>query len=459
MKLLDYYKEMSQNEEVFNKYYRCGAKDLGNMYFFRNTNFRTIESFIENYLIFKKIDGMDRSKWTLNPSYKQENDKHRTVRMLGSKIFSKDENKYYATEKGQVIEKIIENTADLNKEEKWLLIYMLILDSYFDNKANYIPERSKYIIENIIANGFEEEELEKALVKILLSNNTRRYQMAQYDFLYIDTFFQTYKEYDFLSRYYGASEEEKEELRKYVENNLLKSKNTCIISKKYENGGNYNNPMLIDDARLIYLNKALFDKDNLSFSEYVENVINRFNKVYNINAGKIKKIIYTNRDVYEMVYCNIYGIDIIGIDTPEDSEGDIIEEKIDDTSLKNVEKIKRISSILKRKAKERTSYKCELENLYECNRFYFTSKDTNKNYLEIHHFIPREFSNNYEKTIEIIENYIALCPRCHRMIHLATDRERIPLINYIYDKRKDALKAKGLEVSIEELEDYYGIEH
>ena len=86
---------------------------------------------------------------------------------------------------------------------------------------------------------------------------------------------------------------------------------------------------------------------------------------------------------------------------------------------------------------------------------YFTSKENGKNFLEIHHLIPREFANDFDTTIEVLSNYIALCPNCHRKIHNAVDREREHLLRHLLNKRKDALLNDGLQISDKELIEYY----
>ena len=131
-------------------------------------------------------------------------------------------------------------------------------------------------------------------------------------------------------------------------------------------------------------------------------------------------------------------------------------EKLDDTTTTTKEEISRISSVLKRMAKERSDYKCELSELYSCK--YFTGKENNKNYLEIHHLVPREFSNEFEQTIEILSNYVALCPHCHRMLHFAVDRERIPALFYLLNKRKEELAKHGISIDIDFLKLLYNVE-
>lgn len=89
---------------------------------------------------------------------------------------------------------------------------------------------------------------------------------------------------------------------------------------------------------------------------------------------------------------------------------------------------------------------------------YFTSKETHQNYLEIHHLIPREFSNDFDTSIEILENYVVLCPKCHRKIHLAEDNERKHMINILFNNRVNLLNAKGITIELEQLYKYYNIE-
>ena len=89
---------------------------------------------------------------------------------------------------------------------------------------------------------------------------------------------------------------------------------------------------------------------------------------------------------------------------------------------------------------------------------YFTAKETHQNYLEIHHLIPREFANDFEISIEDIRNYIALCPNCHRKIHLAEDGERKHLINKLYNDRKEKLNKYGIDIDVQTLYSYYKID-
>jgi len=115
-----------------------------------------------------------------------------------------------------------------------------------------------------------------------------------------------------------------------------------------------------------------------------------------------------------------------------------------------------INKGIKQRVKGMSDYRCACEDLNSC--LYFTSKEDNCNYLEIHHLIPVEFHNEFEDSIEIIQNYVALCPNCHRMIHHGADRERKPMITYLFKKRKDALARNNIKIEEKQLLQYYYIE-
>jgi hypothetical protein len=44
------------------------------------------------------------------------------------------------------------------------------------------------------------------------------------------------------------------------------------------------------------------------------------------------------------------------------------------------------------------------------------------------------------------------------MIHLATDRERVDIIRFIYNQRKDRLEHCGLHIDFKDLLNFYNVE-
>ena len=66
-------------------------------------------------------------------------------------------------------------------------------------------------------------------------------------------------------------------------------------------------------------------------------------------------------------------------------------------------------------------YECEYDKEHES----FISRKTNKPYMEAHHLIPMEFQRQFIDSIDIEENIICLCSRCHNKLHYGVHPEKI----------------------------------
>ncbi len=101
----------------------------------------------------------------------------------------------------------------------------------------------------------------------------------------------------------------------------------------------------------------------------------------------------------------------------------------------------------------RADYKCE----YDINDRIFERK-SGKGYTEPHHLIPiskyRDF--DYKKvSLDVMENIVSLCSHCHNLLHYGKFDDKIPILEKLYNERKDALFQVGLDISLEELTEYY----
>ena len=484
MTILEYYKKMSEDSKIHNLYSFCGTtqiisglgdKPQGNVYWFRNTNFRKNITFIEVYKIFKSIAGFKRSEWPQNLQYNQEQHKTYSVRMRQAKIFYKKiaddgEELYFPRNKGKIIEKIANNN-DLGEKEIWILSYILLLDAYFNVKVNYIINRSIEIIELLRRQGLTEDTIIESAKKIIESQDKSLEELFTYDFLYYESFFMPYnkKGYNisFIPEYIKASEEEKRKLYSYIKYNWKNGEkdNKCIIAKKFQiipNQGNYDKTMLIDDAKTLYVSKYLINIGVISFDDFINIILDSYENIENYNRSLVKSIIYENIGVFQEIYYNVLNI----------NEENNIEEVISENEINSFSEIEgpeprtdieenetkhyRSDYLKKEKAKRKSGYLCELGDRNQCQ--YFTSKVSNKNYVEAHHLIQMEFSNDFENSIDVIANLISLCPNCHRRLHHAKDEDRKGDIEYLFFKRKKQLESKGISISLNELKDYYNIE-
>lgn len=85
-------------------------------------------------------------------------------------------------------------------------------------------------------------------------------------------------------------------------------------------------------------------------------------------------------------------------------------------------------------------YKCEYDPTHKT----FTSKSSGNSFVEAHHLIPMSEQTNYEKSLDVEANIVALCPNCHRKVHLATDEEAQEINNFLLNARHDRLVQVGL---------------
>jgi 5-methylcytosine-specific restriction protein A len=102
-------------------------------------------------------------------------------------------------------------------------------------------------------------------------------------------------------------------------------------------------------------------------------------------------------------------------------------------------------------ALEKAGYLC----LVDTSHTTFTSKANGKQFVEAHHLVPMEHQGKFDYSLDVPENIVALCPICHRKIHLATAEEMINMLKMLIEERKEGLEHRGIEISYRQLEDFY----
>lgn len=105
-------------------------------------------------------------------------------------------------------------------------------------------------------------------------------------------------------------------------------------------------------------------------------------------------------------------------------------------------------------AKEAHQWQCEIDPSHQ------TFTDTyNRPYVEGHHIIPMATQDFFEYTIDFAHNIACLCPTCHRQIHHATLDERLPLVEYLYEKRKHFFREFNISIKKDNLLSFYGFQN
>lgn len=88
----------------------------------------------------------------------------------------------------------------------------------------------------------------------------------------------------------------------------------------------------------------------------------------------------------------------------------------------------------------------------------FISKVTGKRYLEIHHLVPMKYQGEFNVSLDKTKQLLALCPTCHRQIHLGTDKDKKKMIEALFYSHYDKLQEVGISIEVKKLLGMYGIE-
>lgn len=93
----------------------------------------------------------------------------------------------------------------------------------------------------------------------------------------------------------------------------------------------------------------------------------------------------------------------------------------------------------------KAKYRCEISVDHPT----FIRRNSNQNYTEPHHLIPLSFSDDFSVSLDVEENIVSLCSNCHNQLHYGRDIR--PLLEKLYNDRKDVLKKAGIDITLEDL--------
>ena len=96
-------------------------------------------------------------------------------------------------------------------------------------------------------------------------------------------------------------------------------------------------------------------------------------------------------------------------------------------------------------------YKCEVDETHRT----FISRGSDKPYLEAHHLIPISAQEEFEYSLDVPANIVALCSVCHNEIHYGKEAEL--LIRKLYTDRYERLRKSGIDISIGKLLKLYNL--
>lgn len=109
--------------------------------------------------------------------------------------------------------------------------------------------------------------------------------------------------------------------------------------------------------------------------------------------------------------------------------------------IKNIQKTTKRNSKLSKSFIEKQDFKC----FFDENHSTFPT-NSKPNYVEAHHIIPISLNDSFSEELDCEENLIALCPNCHKSIHLAKNEYKEKLLEKILSKNPE-FKKFGLTIT------------
>ncbi len=170
-----------------------------------------------------------------------------------------------------------------------------------------------------------------------------------------------------------------------------------------------------------------------------------YDYIYGVNNG----LVFIEKDGIDRTYEIIENDEKNNKDKPE-YLGTPRKKKLTIRDYSNNEKYPRDNRVAAN-ALRIADFLCENEKEHK----FFFSKKTFKNYTESHHLIPLNQHSKFEFSLDVEENICSLCSICHDCVHYGIEEDRDKILLKLYERRKEKLKEVGLNISFEELKDFY----
>lgn len=90
-------------------------------------------------------------------------------------------------------------------------------------------------------------------------------------------------------------------------------------------------------------------------------------------------------------------------------------------------------------ALSRANFACELFPAYPT----FTSRSSERNFMEAHHLIPMKLQENFQVSLDVVENVCCLNPLSHRLVHFGKFQSFEEQLSRVVKLRSDFIKSVG----------------
>lgn len=301
MEILEYYLEQQKFPNWVKKFQSTSNKQSGKTFSYINTNYRHLISFLSQTALFETNNGKERNEWKTMKGSGQEKDKHRVINLINAGILKFETDCFLFDSKGYTVQDLIQLKA--SEEEKWILLYLLILDYKTEERDMDIIRTYFEMIDYLKSAGVNFVDLIPDIKKAMYVENTEMLFMT--DVFWIISFA---KDKSFIQNFLNSTEEEKTKLKKYVirDNKKEYSASKDCIGHKFAPGGAYSTATFKDDLKMLLMLDETVRLTCFEFSEFIDKIINTYATLkISVDKEKINRFIQGHRSVYNKVYNHV----------------------------------------------------------------------------------------------------------------------------------------------------------
>ncbi|AUB31734.1 HNH endonuclease signature motif containing protein [Spiroplasma floricola] len=438
-----YYKEFIKDKSEF----WTSSKITSNLSLISNifsTNFRVLESIKHNIDTIKTLQNIKVKDW---PKQRSGQDKHKqSIKKWKEYNLTKKENDFEIITKNSIfyeneLLKIEQNSNFKDFDSKIYTLYFMMANN--EKLFVKILKKIQVFKNNLSVEEFQifNKKISNLFYEVYTKKNNSKVRSLEFMLWNFSNFSDLTSE---IMRNFNYLETE----------DLLKINE--ILDQKLKSGGVYTIKTFKDE--LFIYNFIINFLENLNLEETVKTLYSIFKKndyKYIINFLERDSFLNEYNESVIELFSDFTSI-VNFIDYKNINNQELVIMPIEKAEIKYV-KISRKdrTEFNKMKSIARNYYnnKCYFENNNNCK--YFISETTNENYIEIHHLIPHGYSEDFKNSIEVIENYVALCPNCHKKIHYSTKKDKYKMISILYNERHSQLALRGLKIELEDLSILY----
>lgn len=297
--VFDYYILQNQNKDWVDKFKSSSSNKSGKLFSFINTNFRKLLSFCLQFERFLDKNGIPRKNWNNKQFSGGDKDKHRIKNLLNAKFIEKKEDLYLITPNGYVLKDIVE--ANLTDDEKWVLLFFLILNYEEYNLKFSIYKKSLQAVRILEMYRIT---IEKILEQSIFINT----KMTCSEMVRIDLFWWLSFLNDNAFLKYYIKNEDKSDLYEFVCWELTNPDSSDCIGSKYGKNSIFSIGTFKEQCKIlsccIFIQKQREQDIVILVKEFVKFYESLCRK--QINDNKIIEFLNQHKSIYNKIYLSLF---------------------------------------------------------------------------------------------------------------------------------------------------------